>query len=250
MKVEILKVLKKGSKYLVTTNVDIETIIFSEDCIVKYYIFNHQQFNINEWNQIKEENQLLIIYNKVIKYIDYKPRTIYEVKKYLDKYHLDNEQCEYIINKLQQINYLNDNYYIDTYIDECIRKKMGPNKIINHLIILGIDSSLINDKIKIYDDTLQYNNAISLVDKNINNYSKYPMRKQKELISNKLYNNGYNHHIISQVINNLDLIDNSNEYLELEIEKLINKNINQSKIISLLIQKGYKYEDIIKVINK
>ena len=250
MEVKILKVVKKGKKYLVYSSENEDPITFTEDSLVSNRVFKDKIFEIDEWNLIIKKKEQSFIFDKVLHYIDFKPRTTKEVVKYLKEKDIDEESIDEIILRLKDIKYLDDEKYMISYIDESIRNCKGPNLIIHQLEQLGIDKSIIKSSLLNYTSEQQYDNAYLVASKYQRQNLKYPTNKQKELIYQKLIRSGYYHETINRVLNNLEYCDDSLENLEKEYCKLLNKNADRQKIIGSLLSKGYRYEDIKKVINK
>lgn len=203
MEVQILRVIKKGNKFQVFTNVDEFAVQFTEDGLVKNRVYKDKTFTINKWEEIKKQNESSTIYDKVLHYIDYKPRTIKEVKLFLSKKGISEELIEVIIQELIDSKYLDDDLYIKMFIDNEIANLKGPLLIIHKLNALGIDKNNVLDKLNIYTKELQYSNAYTLAVKCLKQHQLHPIIKQKEFIFNKLMRSGYYSEIVYEVLSNL-----------------------------------------------
>ena len=207
MAVKILKVIKKGTKYQVYASSSNDLICFTEDSIVNNRIVKDKVFCDEEWDKIINDNELTFIFDKVLHYIDYKPRTTKEVINYLLDKNILEEDINEIIRRLEDINYLNDELYTKMYIDESIKNLKGPYLIIHHLEVLGISKSLINENIGSYTNQMQYENAYKVAKKYQQSKTKYQVYKQKELIYQKLIRSGYYHDIVTTVLSNLNYME-------------------------------------------
>ena len=80
---KVSKIVRKGTKYLVFFNNQDDFLTLNEDQIVEYRIIVGNSFNKKDYQKIKHSEKLATSYNKVLHYIDFKPRTTKEVKDYL-----------------------------------------------------------------------------------------------------------------------------------------------------------------------
>ena len=118
----VKKVTKKGKKYLVEISNIEEELVLSEDLIVEYRIIVGTIFDKKTFNKIKKSEKEVLYYNKVLHFIDFKPRTKKEVEEYLKKLEVPLEQIGLIIKKLIKIAYIDDERYTKSYVLESIRK--------------------------------------------------------------------------------------------------------------------------------
>ncbi|MCI6508449.1 MAG: RecX family transcriptional regulator [Bacilli bacterium] len=246
--IKVLSVEKKGKKYLVYVSTEEEPIKLTEDSIVNNRILKGSVIDAETWEKIKKGKDAAFIFDKVLNYIDFKPRTTKEIRTYLKQKEIDNETINNIIERLEEIHYLDDDKYTKMYIEEGIKNKKGPQLIIYSLSELGIDKGLINKYLSLYTKDLMQDNALDVGKKHQKLNLKYPAKKQRELVFQKLSRSGYYTETINYVLNNLDYPSDSMEQLKDEYQKLKKKTDDKNKIITTLITKGYRYEDIKKII--
>ena len=247
----VKKVTKKGKKYLVEISNIEEELVLSEDLIVEYRIIVGTIFDKKTFNKIKKSEKEVLYYNKVLHFIDFKPRTKKEVEEYLKKLEVPLEQIGLIIKKLIKIAYIDDERYAKSYVLESIRKLKGKNYIIQSLSLKGIDKELALKYVDEYcDKETERENALKITRKLILTISKNPLKKQKVQINNKLMIEGYSYDIINYVLSNIELIDESEELLIKEYNKLLLKETDKNKIIQKLLNKGFEYSNIRKIIEK
>ena len=109
--VKILLVEQKGKKYLVYTDIDDDPIIFTEDGLVENRIIKGTTFDKKEWKSIVKNKDNLLMFDKVLHYIDFKPRTTKEVIKYLKDKEVNTNDINKIMTRLENIHYLDDDKY-------------------------------------------------------------------------------------------------------------------------------------------
>lgn len=247
--VKIILVKQKRNKYEVFTSIDETGIIFTEDEIVINRIIKGATYTLEQWEQIKNKHEQSLLYEKALKYISYKPRTILEVTNHLKELSDDINSINQIIEKLIKLDFLNDTRYAYSYLESSIRTGNGPIKISHELHNKGIEEKIIKEVLLTYTTEQQIDVAYNVSIKHLKLLDKYPMRKQKELLSQKLLRSGFNYSIINQVIPLMSFNSDNMEQLEKDYEKISKKTNDKNKIIQHLLQKGYEYSDIKKILN-
>ena len=244
----INKVVCKGNNYLVFIN-DYETpLAFTENQIVNYRIVKGNSFYKKDWDEIIKSLDEGIIFDKVVKYIDYKPRTEKEVFDFLDNLNIDDIKIRNIIEKLIEINYINDERYAKNFIEQEIRNQKGPNAIKHVLYSKGIENNVIENYLSNYNNELYFDNAYDMGIKTLKTCIGLPLQKQKESVYSRLYRMGYDSSVINKVLSILEYSEVNYVKLKNELNKIKEKEDNQNKIIQKLLSKGYEYTDITKVI--
>ncbi len=241
-------VQKKGKKYLVQFEHSDEPLPLTEDQIVEFRVIKGSVFSTSDFENIKASVAISTYYAKSIHYIDFKPRTKKEVVEYLQTYGLDEEAIAKLIQKLEQIGYIDDERYVSRFVEECIRKGKGRYYILQTLNQKGIAKEWVLPFLEEYDKDVERENAMALANKLLLKITDYPVKKQKIQIQQKLLSAGFQSEIIGYVIHHLSFENHSQERLAKEVAKLKEKNLEKEKIIVKLLAKGYEYADIKKVL--
>ena len=246
--ITIVEVKKNRKKYLVSTlNNDYS---FEEDTIIKYGIFKNKEFTKDELENIIRDDQKNKILNIALFYLSFRNRTVFEVYTYLRKKDYSEQLVLSIIDRLKDLEYLNDRSFSLELIDYYIRINKGPKVIIEKLKQKGIDELIINETMVLYDDETVKNVIQTIIEKNINNNIQEPIKKQKQKLYNKLLRDGFSGSVILSMINQFEFIEDYEENLIKEIEKSkkryskYDEKIMKNKIITSLLNKGYEYNVI------
>lgn len=223
--IEIIDIKKKGNKYIIVFK-DEEIEVF-EDVLIKLMLLKKRDITKEEYSELLKLKKYYDSLNLAIKFL-HKPRTTYEVKKYLlDLKCYDKE----IINKLLDMGLLNDRLYTDMYVDYQSRINLkGPKLIKKELEIKGVHLDF------------EYPNYDENINKLINKYIKNNKDKPT-----KMLNYGLNNYLITKGYDKTDeyFYNDDSELIERDIEKLLikNKKLDKSKLrmklYSSLISKGY-----------
>ena len=125
----IIKIKTRNKKYEIHLESG-EILQTYEDLIIKYNILYHKEIDIQTISRIEKENHFYEAYNACMSYINKRLRSKQEIKKYLQKYELpDNEETK-ILEKLTNLNLINDESFAKAYINDKITfSQIGPNKI-------------------------------------------------------------------------------------------------------------------------
>ena len=222
---EVLEIKKKGNKYFVILK-DEEIEVY-EDVLIKLMLLKKRDITDYEYNELIKLKKYYDALNLAIKFL-HKPRTTYEVKKYLlDLKCYDKE----IINKLLDMGLLNDRLYTDMYVDYQSRINLkGPKLIKKELEIKGVH---LDFEYSNYDDNIH-----KLIDRYLKNNKDKPTRKLNYDLNNYLITKGYDK--VDEYFYNDDesLIENDIEKLLIKNKKL-DKSKLRMKLYSSLLNKGY-----------
>lgn len=251
--IESVSKRKNSKKYDVITND--ESYIMSEDTIIKFQVFKGKEFSESEFKKIIYDVKLSEYFNKVLNYLSYSLRSEYEINMYINK--IDSEKAlkikdkNMIINRLKDLNYIDDLTYSKQMLDY-YKDNKGRNFIKNFLKEKRIDNSIIEEVISLYSDSDEIEVGIKISNKYLQTIRKYPFRKQRQMLMNKLIRSGFSHSNIYKISENSIFEDDSKITLEKDIIKLIRKlekkdisDYEKKKyIVSSLMSKGYEFRDI------
>ena len=252
---QINKIVKmKNNKYKIYFDDDIiityDNVILDNDLLYKKNIDNEI------YKKIVCDTNYYDIYNKVVKYILKRRRSEREVLLYLNKFETNENDKGKIIDKLKEINLINDDEYCRAYInDKLYLSKDGINKIKSNLLkenisISTIESELNNVDKDIFDERLE-----KLIIKKIKSNNKYSNSYLKQKILNDMVNLGYDKNKVLSIIE--CNIMNDNNVLNKEFNRVYDKlkvkykdNELNNKVKQKLIQKGFKIDSINNLLNK
>lgn len=254
---EIIAIRPNYYKILISNNDKEETIVISENVLIKNNLLSPREITDKEYKLITKVKDEEVIFEKALRFIDYKMRSISEVKKHILKSTQDEAVINRVITRLKQSQYLNDDLYVKTYLNEKIDFDLvGPRYIKDKLIQKGIHYDLIEQNLITFSDELQYGKIVELIKKETRYPIKSPVRKAYVSLKQKLVNKGFSLNVIeSALLSNIDLIESAideENLLQNEIDGLTKRNpiVNRddkNKMTKKLLSKGYDYELIKKL---
>ena len=115
---KIIKYEKKGdNKYQIYLE-DNKKITVHEDVILKNKLLFKKEITANLLETILQDNETYDIYNKCIKYISVRLRSIYEIKEYMKRKNIEPDLIEKTTYKLIENNLLNDEMFTKAFIKD------------------------------------------------------------------------------------------------------------------------------------
>jgi len=185
----------KNNKVIETKFYDGTVLNLSTDIFVKYGIYKDKEISDKQFFDLKLENDKQIAFLSVIKWLNYGYRCEKEVKQYLQQKKIDENIQNYVLEKVKELGFINDENLAKIYI-ESNKNKFGKNKIEQKLYEKGINKTIINDCLKEYEsqDELCYNLALKKIK------SKEITRENLIKVSNFLIRNGFNYEQVKYAI--------------------------------------------------
>ena len=259
--IKVKELIKKGRFYQaeIENEGEIEKHKISEDLVIQYRLIKNKELTSELYNQFLSEANKDRLYQKVLNFALYKMRTESEIVAYLEKNQI--LEPEYYLNKLKSIKAIDDETYLNNYLEEAINfKKIGPIKILDDLKSKGLSQKLINsfqinDYKEEFADNLKY-----WLDKKVKSIKNDSWLKLKKNLIAFLMNKGFNYQnvisLLNQESNFIKSQFNEEEAVKKDIlilkqkyrKKAIDSNLNNF-LITKLLAKGYRYEiikDLIK----
>ena len=254
MKIDKIKKLNSG-KYKIEFE-DKNKIITYDDVILKHNLLFNKEIDSNKLNELNIDTKYYDIYNKCLKHISTKLRSEKEIEIYLDKFAIELEDKNKIINDLKKIGFINDLNFTKAYIsDRIYLSNDGPEKIKKNLLEHNISFDVIEEEISKIDEQIIKEKLSKLISKKVKNNHKdsnYIMRKK---IYNDMINLGYSQNMFNECYELLESNDDSNLIHEFDklYKKLSVKHTDEElylKIKQKLYQKGYSLSDIDNLIQE
>jgi len=220
--------------------------IFIEDTIIKYNLYNSKNVDSSLFDEIINYNLYKVNFTKMVNLLTKSIKSEHEIKNKLKSLPIIVQND--ILIKLKDYNFLNDKMYVKLFVERAIRNKKGPAYIKNSLVNMNIDHNIIDEGLTSYSYELQREVISDYFIKN-NLKSKLSLNKYIYHTTQKFYANGFDYDTINSSIRNLELIDNTLDILRKDFIKL-RRHYDKEPIIKKLMNKGYKYNDIKKIMEE
>ena len=243
---KIDKIKKNGSKYKLY--LDDNTVINTfDEVIIKNNLLFKKELDINLISKIHLESEYYNVYNKVLKLIDKRIRSEYEIEKYLLKENF--EKKEKMIQELKEKGFINDELFVKAFVSDKIHlSNNGKAKIKNELLMHRIDEKIIDLELSKIEDEALIPKIDKIILKKINSNKKDSEYILKQKIINYLVNLGYEKSLIESRMQQFNFV---NQNLDKEMDKIYNKlalkysgNELANKFKQKLYTKGFKSLEI------
>lgn len=141
----------------------------------------------------------------------------------------------------------NDVEILDTKIQNLIFRNKNKRYIITNLVQKKFNKDDIHNTLNKYCTEGESLLTENFIERKILQF--ISKNKSKQYISNKLIEQPEDREIVEKLLSKIYRDKSDNNALLFEYNKLINKNIEQQKIIQRLLSKWFRYDDIKKALN-
>ena len=187
----------------------------SEQTVAEFVLLKGQELTDEKVNEVKQYDEDAKATNLASRYLNYEPRTVYEVLQYLKDHGIDNEPAQAAVSQLTEMGFLDDQKYVDLAIRQNLRIGTdGPMTISRKLTQKGINPELVQIGLEQIDDS-EWQDAGQRVLKSMK--SKIGRISQRELerkMRTKLMSHGFSSSIADEIIAELDLAQDESEQLD------------------------------------
>lgn len=256
-------ITKENKHYMITFTCHNSEIYIkvSQNIFERYGLIVGDDVEREVLDALKDHEKSEIAYHQALKYLTYKDYTYALMKKKLENNgDFTDIQIEMAMDLLMKKKLIDDYEYTKAYFDKAKRLNIGINKVIDNLKKDGVSPFTIDECLTQYSNDIEYDKAISLIEKIYNeNTSKSPNALINS-IKNRLFNKGFSSNVIEKAIE-----DFSFEFEDEHTKMLLNKEYDRvykryshkyegnqlkNKVITFLLQKGYEYEGIVNMIEE
>jgi len=178
-----------------------EIIDTYDNVILNNKLLLKKEIDNDLYDKIMKETILEEHYLSCQKYINYRIRSVKEIKDYLKKKNIDSFSIELIVDKLIKNKYLNDDNFFRCFINDKLKfTNKGSYQIIEELKKNEISIDIVDKYYYLMDEDIMIDRINKIIDKNIKSV------KDKAKLRNKLYNNlvrlGYPIDLVISSLNN------------------------------------------------
>lgn len=209
MELKIIKIQKTTRKnlYKITFDNDFEIQLYTE-ILLKFKLRSGDIIEEKDLKDILLQNQIYEAKNTSLRLLAKRMRTEKEIIDKLKQKKFEDSIITQTINELKRINLINDEEFVDKYINNTItlNKNYGRYALLNKLIKFGISKNLANEKIsKLLTDNDEYETALNAAKKKLINLKRYDESKKIQRLISFLSGRGYNWDIIKKVLSELKI---------------------------------------------
>lgn len=160
----------------------------------------NQELTQEEINEIVKKGELQKSFDKTLRFVMTRPRSLKEVKDYFRRKEIDNSLHQNILERLEKLELLDDQKFAKWWVGQRLEFKHKSKKDITfELRQKGIDTNIIKN---VLDDSEidELKIAKELIEKKNYKWSRYEEEERKQKITQYLAGKGFSWDIISQAV--------------------------------------------------
>lgn len=160
----------------------------------------NQELTQEEINEIIKKGELQKSFDKTLRFVMTRPRSLKEVKDYFKRKEIDDSLHQNILERLEKLELLDDQKFAKWWVDQRLEFKHKSKKDITfELRQKGIDTNIIKS---VLDDSEidELKIAKELIEKKNYRWSRYEEDERKQKITQYLAGKGFSWEIISQAV--------------------------------------------------
>ena len=233
-----------------------EPLKISKEAFVSSYLYAGKSLTNKEIAKLEEITAMTVLLNHALSIVSKKHLSEKEMLEKLLKKENNYQVAKNVIAKLKENDLLDDKAFMYDLVEWDNERCFGQNKIIKHLRDKGIPEPII--KKASFSASLEKKKAKLLLPKLEKKYDRFSYISKKQHVYNALVSQGYTIDVAKEVI---EEVKKGNDKKEIELlkkdyEKAKNRYARKyegyqlkQKVYSYLVSKGYKYQDIKKVLD-
>jgi len=226
----------------------------AENTLIEFRLMNGTELDDKQIKEIQDRENVNKAYGDAVNYLSYQLRTEKEIKEYLYKKEYHRDAVDFTLQRLRDLNYLDDASYATSFINTQLRLSAnGPKIIEQKMVQKGVPNNIIQDKLAEIDQDILLDNATDFAKKQVRKQRRASFQQMQTKLRQSLYQKGFNKEIIEETIKNLDLEPDEDEELD-KLKTLVNKVKHRydkpAKLINYLMTKGYHYDEIKRVLEE
>lgn len=187
----------------------------SEQTLAEFVLLKGQELTEEKVAEIKQYDTDAKAVNLASGYLNYEPRTVFEVLQYLKKHQIDDEPAQHAVAQLTEMGFLDDQKYVDLAIKQNLRLGTdGPLSLSQKLTKKGVDPELVQQGLDQVADEEWQDAGMRVLKSMKNKVGKLAQRELERKMRTKLLSHGFSSALASEVIASLDLVQNGDDQLE------------------------------------
>lgn len=253
----IIKKIKVLKNKVVITFED-RKLELDKEIYTNFYLYEGKDVSVKEFNKINEYNNI----SALLKYaLRIRAKSIYSEYQLREKLYAKGglkPEVDQVIISMKNYDLIDDNAFIADHIEYYNSLNYGKNKIIKKLSDKGIFEDKL-EKIN-FPISIERKKAKNILNKTIKKYEKYNYSQLKNHVYASYISNGFSNEIASEMVslipepkNNKDELEKLKKEFDKQYTRLIRKYQKKElkqKLITSLLSKGYKMNDIMKLIER
>ncbi|KPG69918.1 recombination regulator RecX [Enterococcus sp. RIT-PI-f] len=252
--ITIIRINKgKGPFYEVETS-EGEILRVSEDLLVRFRLLKGKELTKEEIKEIKKSAGFDLGLQQAMNYISYQLRSEMDVRIYLKDKEIDSHDRQLVIDRLKDLNLIDDKIYGESYVRTQIRiSDKGPIVVGQQLKKKGLKETVIQEVLPLYTEELQFDVGYHTAEKALRRFQNKSHKETIQKLKLHLMQKGFQQQVIQMILDELPMEkdqEQEDSALQKEGARLLRRHQRlplmkrKMKIKQALYQKGFSIEDI------
>ncbi len=231
-----------------------------QDVLIKFNLRKGKELSEEELAELHDEEEYRKTYSTAVRYLGHRMRSAKELRDYLLEKEYAAGYADRAIQKLSEMNYINDAEFAVAYVRTQMRTtQKGPGVIRQELIKKGLSEAEIEEGLTEYPTDLQVENAVKLARKKASQNKKNSPKETRQKIEKTLLQKGYSPEVIQAAAGQADTgtgKEERNEALEYQGNKAHRRYSKYEgweyikRMKQFLFRKGFSMEEIDRFIEE
>ena len=248
---KVIKKIKFNKKAIAIIFSDGERIDISEEAYTSSYLYVGKELTQKDIDKLTKISSVKKLSEYAISLLTKGHYTEWKMREKLYAKGGEKEAVDFVIQRLKDIDLINDKAFIEDYLGYAEEKGYGKNKIKQELLKKGIFAEEIA-KIR-FNITSEKKKAAGLVKGLEKKYAKYSYQQKRQHVYAALISRGFDPEVANYALSFLSEKDEKDEKKKLkeDFKKIYNRFAKKyegrelkERVYRSLISKGYKYGDI------
>ncbi|BAQ57611.1 recombination regulator RecX [Lactobacillus acetotolerans] len=187
----------------------------SEQTVAKFVLLKGRKLTDEKITEIKHYDDGARATDLAARYLNYQPRTIFEILQYLKKHHISDESANDAVEELKKMGYLDDHKYVQLFIKNDLRVGTdGSRSLQRKLTQKGVDPEISQVELENVADEDWVSVGQRVLKSMAHKVGKLSERELKRKMKTKLLTHGFDSNVSDMIIEAMDLHADEDEQME------------------------------------
>ncbi|MBA4494415.1 RecX family transcriptional regulator [Paenactinomyces guangxiensis] len=172
-----------------------------EDVLVKHHLYKGMAVNQEQIQELLAAEEYNRVRLAVLRYLSYRPRTVWEVKQYIAGKEFSEEHGEKVIIEMQHLGYLDDRKYAKAWVEERRNTRgYGPIRLRQELMKKRIVAKWIDEALGHTEEEEERHLAMKVAERRYLRICRDPWPKVERKLGQYLLRQGFSADIVYSVL--------------------------------------------------
>ena len=138
-------------------------------------------------------------------YLGFRSRTIRETERYLDEKQYGEYEIYQVIERLKELDYLNDVRFANDFIAARLRlKPISRRKLRQDLMLHELEEDIIEDAMSIFTDDIERENAKAVIKKYLSSYTNTDPLERRTVVIRRTLSKGFDYSVATEAFEEIE----------------------------------------------